>query len=166
MWARTGITTGEPGLGDDGQPSATYRSEGLELGPDGTSGEAGDLSWQIDWDASHQRGLATFPRWAWEREALPVLQAVPAPSMEVSGWVDHAGRRYDIDGHGQVARIFGHGSAERWGWLHADLGDGDVIELVTAVSTRPGLKKLPPVSFLRMRIGGHDWPDTAWRHGA
>jgi len=160
VWARTGITEGDPAADADSRPSATYRSEGLELGPAGTAGEAGELSWQIHWDSSDQQGLATFPRWAWEREALPAAQVVPAPSLEVSGWVDHAGRRYDINGHGQVAHIFGHGSAERWGWLHADLGDGDVIELVTAVSTRPGLNKLPPMSFLRMRVAGYDWPTT------
>lgn len=160
VWARSGITEGDPAPDDMGRPSASFRCEGLDLGPNGTEGEAGGLSWQIRWDATGQRRLATFPRWAWEREALPAAQVVPAPSMEVSGWVDHDGRRHTIDGHGQVARIFGHGSAQRWGWLHADLGDGDVIELVTAVSTRPGLRHAPPVSFLRMRVDGYDWPRT------
>jgi hypothetical protein len=173
VWGRTGSTEGDPGAGPDGTPERTFRCEGLALGPhgstgtagivgagEGDSGETGELRWDLRWDSSAQQGLATFPRWAWDREALPAAQVVPAPSMEATGWVEHGGRRHEVSGHAQVARIFGHGSAERWAWLHADLGDGDVVELVTAVSRRPALRNLPPLSFLKVRVGGQDWPSA------
>jgi hypothetical protein len=57
-----------------------------------------------------------------------------------------------------VAHIYGHGNGERWGWLHADLGDGDVLEIVAAVSHRAGLRRLAPLPFVRLRQNGVDWP--------
>lgn len=57
-----------------------------------------------------------------------------------------------------MAHIYGHGNAKRWGWIHADLGDGDVLEVVTAVSHKPGLRRLAPLAFVRFRIDGKDWP--------
>ncbi len=41
---------------------------------------------------------------------------------------------------------------------HADLGDGDVLEAVTAVSHKPGLRRLAPMAFVRFRLDGKDWP--------
>ena len=64
---------------------------------------------------------------------------------------------------GASARIYGHGNARRWAWLHADLGEGDVLEIVAAVSMRPGLRRLPPLVFLRLRRGGRTWPRRAER---
>ncbi len=159
-WARTGVEPADSESDQGGGDGGGFAIRGLRLDPKGTEGEADDIAWHLDWDATDQRGLATFPRWAWEREVLPAAQVVPAPSMEVSGWATVADRRYEIRGHGQAARIYGHGNAHRWGWLHADLGDGDVIELVTAVSRRPGLKALPPIAFLRLRVGELVWPNT------
>ncbi|MEZ5238306.1 MAG: hypothetical protein R2716_04970 [Microthrixaceae bacterium] len=154
VWARTGTIEGDP----SGDP-ATFECPGLTIGPGGSAGEAGPLSWQLDWDSSGQRGMATFGRPAWERELLPGAQVVPAPDLSVDGWVDNAGTRLDLEGaHGAVARIYGHGNAQRWAWLHAELGGGDLLELVTAVSTRPVLERLPPVTFIRFRLDGVDWP--------
>lgn len=153
-WHRTGTTVGAP----EGDP-ATFCCDGLRLGPSGSSGSAGPLSWDLSWDAATQRGVPTFGRVAWERQLLPAAQVVPAPDLSVDGWVRHDGRRLELaSSHGAVARIYGHGNAERWAWLHADLGGGDLVELVTAVSTRPGLNRLPPVSFVRFRLGGEVWP--------
>ena len=59
---------------------------------------------------------------------------------------------------GAVARIFGHGNPARWAWLHADLGGGDVLEVVAAVSHRPGLDRLPALPMVQLRFGGRDWP--------
>ena len=43
--------------------------------------------------------------------------------------------------------------------LRDDVFDGAVLELVTAVSRRPALRRLPPLAFLRLRVPGHrDWP--------
>ncbi len=69
------------------------------------------------------------------------------------------GRTLELDGApGGAARIYGHGNAERWGWLHADLGDGDVLEVVAAVPRRPSLRRLPPLPFVRLRLDAVDWP--------
>jgi hypothetical protein len=103
--------------------------------------------------------LFTFPRWVWERELLPASQVVPAPVATYDGSFTAGDRVYALHGAtGASARIYGHGSARRWGWLHADLGGGDVLELVAAVSTRPGLSALPPLTFLQLRVDGRDLP--------
>ena len=101
----------------------------------------------------------TFPRAAWEREVLPGAQVVAMPSAPARGVV--AG--HEVEGTIALARIYGHGNAERWGWLHADLGRGDVCEVVTAVSRRGGLRRLPPAAFVRFRLGGRDLPLAAAR---
>jgi hypothetical protein len=45
----------------------------------------------------------------------------------------------------------------RTGRALADLGDA-VLEIVTAVSTKPLLRRLPPLTFLRLRGTDGDWP--------
>jgi hypothetical protein len=105
------------------------------------------------------RPLFTFPRWAWRRELLPAAQIVPVPAAAFTGTVRHRDRVIELAGApGATARIYGHGNARRWAWLHADLGGGDVCEVVAAISTRPGLDRLPPLPFVRLRVGGRDWP--------
>jgi len=142
-----------------GPDQRVFECDGFRLGPDGSHGRIEDLAWELSWDGSGQRGIATFGRPAWERELLPAAQVVPAPDLSPVGWVEHDGRRWELsDAHGQCARIHGHGNAERWGWLHAELGGGDLVELVSATSTRPGLNRLPPVCFVRFRLGGEVWP--------
>jgi hypothetical protein len=84
---------------------------------------------------------------------------VIAPTAEFTGSLSVAGTAARIDGwRGGVAHIYGHGNAKRWGWMHADLGDGDVVEAVSAVSHKPGLRRLAPMAFVRFRIDGRDWP--------
>ncbi|MEV4008403.1 hypothetical protein [Actinomadura sp. NPDC049753] len=103
--------------------------------------------------------LYTFPRWAWESELLPAAQIVPKPAASYDGVVRFGDRVLDLAAApGASARIYGHGNARRWAWLHADLGDGDVCEIVAAVSTRPGLDRLPPLPFVRLRVDGADLP--------
>jgi len=160
VWERTGVDETSSPADLAGDHPETFSIEGLNLGPSGSSGKTETLSWDLRWDSSDQAPVSTIPHWAWKREILPAAQQVPAPNLEASGWVEHHGTKYDFDGHGQVARIYGQGNALRWGWLHADLGDGDVIEVVTAVSKKVGLRKLPPTTFLRMRVGGEIWPKT------
>lgn len=127
-------------------------------------GTAGELSWDLTRTSSGGSTLWTFPRYAWERELLPAAQVVPAPSATYAGTVRCDGRELVLDGaRGASARIYGHGNARRWGWLHADLGGGDVLELVSAVSTRPGLSALPPLTFLQLRVDGIDLPHDALR---
>ena len=134
-------------------------SYGTALPPDELRGTAGELAWDLRCVAAGGPPLYTFPRYVWERELLPAAQAVPAPAASYDGTFSFGDRVFDLCGaRGASARIYGHGSARRWGWLHADLGGGDVLEIVSAVSTRPGLKALPPLTFLQLRVDGADRP--------
>ena len=100
-----------------------------------------------------------FPARAWDRELLPGAQVVIAPTADFTGSLTVGDTASPIDGwRGGVAHIYGHGNAKRWGWVHADLGNGDVCEAVTAVSHKPGLRRLAPMAFVRFRIDGKDWP--------
>ncbi len=122
------------------------------------TGRAGALAWDLRWKHAGAP-LWTFPRVAWERELLPGAQVVLAPTATFTGSVTLRGTPHRVDGwRGGVAHIYGRGNAKRWGWIHADLGDGDVLEVVTAVSHTPGLSRLPPIAFIRFRIDGKDWP--------
>lgn len=112
------------------------------------------------WDLACTAGgeaVWTFPRPVWMRELLPAAQVLAAPALLLTGRIEVDGHVLDLDGvPAGSARIYGHGNAARWGWLHADLGGGDVLELVSAVSLRPGLRKLPPFTFAQLRIDGRD----------
>jgi hypothetical protein len=137
---------------------AWFSAAGVRAAPGDLAGCAGSLAWQLRWKDTGAP-LWTFPRVAWERQLLPGAQVVIAPTADFTGsvTVDHTIHR--IDGwRGAVAHIYGRGNAKRWGWVHADLGDGDVLEVVTAVSHTPGLRRLRPMPFIRLRIDGKDWP--------
>lgn len=126
--------------------------------PGRRTGKAGDIAWDLRYEDG-SAPLFTFPPATWRRELLPGAQVVPAPAAAFSGTVDVAGRRLTLDrAPGAAARIYGHGNAERWAWLHADLGGGDVLEVVAAVPRRPGLRRLPPLPMVQLRLGGRDWP--------
>ena len=137
---------------------AWFESGGVRMGPDGLTGRAGSLAWQLFW-ADAGAPLWTFPRMAWERELLPAAQVVVAPTADFGGSLTVDDDTQRLDGwRGGIAHIYGHGNAERWGWIHADLGDGNVVEVVAAVSRKPGLRRLPPLAFVRFRLDGKDWP--------
>lgn len=125
---------------------------------DRLTGTAGPITWDLR-ESGGGRPIHTFPRWAWERELLPAAQIVPKPAAVYGGAVRFGDRVLELEGApGASARIYGHGNARRWAWLHADLGGGDVCEIVAAVSTRPGLDRLPPLPFVRLRVDGRDLP--------
>ncbi|MBV8160923.1 MAG: hypothetical protein JO265_08375, partial [Acidimicrobiia bacterium] len=112
------------------------------------------------WDLTFGDGsppLYTFPTLTWDRELLPAAQVLPYPTATFQGTV---GDVRITSGRGALARIYGHGSAERWGWLHADLGGGDVVEIVAAGPRRRGPLPLPirPLPVVRLRTAGRDWP--------
>jgi hypothetical protein len=143
---------------DPWKPSGAFSVPGVSLDAGGLRGRAEALSWELT-ARGEGAPLFTFPRWAWRRELLPAAQVVAAPSAAFTGTVRCGDRVLDLrEAPGATARIYGHGNARRWAWLHADLGDGDVCEVVAAVSTRPGLDRLPPLPFVRLRAGGVDWP--------
>src|SRR4051794_10949224 len=151
-WERFGPSPASTSYDD----STWAAAEGATLRPTGATGRAGDLQWQLEWRADGDP-IWTFPRWAWRRQLLPAAQVVPLPHTRMSGTV--AGRPFD--GFGNVAHIYGHGNAQRWVWLHADLGDGDVLELVAATARRRGLRLPPPPPLVQLRIDGKDWPPDA-----
>jgi hypothetical protein len=129
--------------------------------PASLSGKLGRVEWDlVSTTSSEQRPLFTFPKWAWEREVFPAAQVVPYPSIALGGTLALEGRELSLspETRGNLAHIYGHGNAERWGWLHADLGGGDVLEIVTAVSRRKGLSHLKPLAFVQLRTAGADWP--------
>jgi hypothetical protein len=139
-----------------------FASDDVLMTPATLRGSAGTGSQRVRWElTAAQDGppLFTFPRWAWEREALPGAQIVPVPTGTFTGTVRYGDRDLTLTGApGATAHVYGHGNPRRWAWLHADLGGGDVCEVVAATSTRAGLNKLPPLPFVRLRIGGEDWP--------
>ena len=138
--------------------AAWFEAAGARVGDDHLSGRAGSLAWDLSWTDS-AAPLWTFPRATWERELLPAAQVVVAPTADFAGSLTIGDIAHRVDGwRGGLAHIYGHGNAERWGWIHADLGGGDVLEVVAAVSGKPGLRRLPPLAFLRFRIDGKDWP--------
>ena len=149
------VTVSEPGEGP-----LLRRFELPEPAYDGRLvGSAGEISWDLEPGAAPQRPLWTFPRWAWRRELLPAAQVVARPSATYAGTVRVGEREIVLDGaRGADARLYGHGNGKEWCWLHADLGGGDVLELVAAVSMRPGLDRLPPLPLLALRVDGRDRP--------
>jgi hypothetical protein len=137
---------------------AVFAAGDVRAGVDRLTGSAGEVSWDLA-VAGGGVPLYTFPRWAWHRELLPAAQIVPQPEARYTGTVHIGQSTLDLAGApGNTAHIYGHGNARRWAWLHADLGGGDVCEVVAAVSTRPGLRRLAPLAFVRLRANGIELP--------
>lgn len=137
---------------------AWFDIAGVRMAPPELTGRTRSLAWELSWKDT-AAPLWTFPRVAWERELLPGAQVVIAPTAVFAGSLAVGETTHRVDSwRGSVAHIYGHGNAKRWGWIHADLGDGDVLEVVTAVSHKPGLRRLAPLAFVRFRIDGKDWP--------
>jgi hypothetical protein len=121
-------------------------------------GSADGATWDLTY-SNDQLPLFTFPRAVWEHELFPSAQIVPAPKASFSGRVTLGDHVLELErAPGGAAHIYGQGNAQRWGWLHADLGDGDVLEIVAAVSRRAVLRHLPPLAFVRLRHNASDWP--------
>ncbi|MFE4823594.1 hypothetical protein ACFRFU_45935 [Streptomyces sp. NPDC056704] len=140
-----------------------FTAEDIRVRPGRLTGSAGTFTWALT-ESPEGPALHTFPRWSWRRPWLPASHMLPAARARYSGTI-----RYDTgelrldDAPGAGARIYGHGNARRWAWLHADLGGGDVLEIIAAVSMRRGLDRLPPLVFLRLHRNGRTWPRRAER---
>ncbi|MFC9238354.1 hypothetical protein ACFTZK_18120 [Streptomyces decoyicus] len=140
-----------------------FRADGIVARAGHLQGAAGDFRWELT-ERPEDGPLFTFPRWSWRRPRLPAAQMLPAARASYDGTVTYGSEKLTLQGApGASARIYGHGNARRWAWLHADLGEGDVLEIVAAVSMRPGLRRLPPLVFLRLRRDGRTWPRRAER---
>ncbi len=143
-----------------------FEADGVRAAPGRLSGAAGPMSWDLA-ERAADAPLFTFPRWSWRRPLLPAAQILPAARATYHGTFRDEDGTIELAGApGASARIYGHGNARRWSWLHADLGGGDVLEIVAAVSMRPGLRRLPPLVFLRLRRGGRTWPRRPERSAA
>lgn len=140
------------------RPGEGFTAAGASATPGRLTGSADTFRWDLTERATDEP-LFTFPRWSWRRPLLPAAQILPAARAVYDGTFSYDGTTLTLDGApGGSARIYGHGNARRWAWLHADLGGGDVLEVVAAVSMRPVLRRLPPLVFLRLRRGGGTWP--------
>jgi len=145
----------------DETDGALSRTAGATFDPPTLRGQAGRVRWDLHWVHDvESRPLFTFPAWVWSRDVLPAAAVAPVPDALFVGSiaVDGVARVLSPSTRGGIGHIYGHGNAERWGWLHAGLGDGDVLEIVSAVSRRAGLNRLPPLAFVQLRRSGHDWP--------
>lgn len=130
------------------------------------AGRAGDLTWDLVRTAGGPP-LRPFPRRAWDSGLLPAVQVVADPVARFSGTVRTGDQVLALqDAPGADGRIRGRANPERWGWLHADLGDGDVCEVVTAVARGRGLDRVPPVAAVRFRLAGEDRPRVPLLHAA
>ena len=140
-------------------PGARWFGVGdVEIGADRWCGATDSLRWDL-----RVRGggppLYTFPKLVWDRQLLPGAQVVPSPDARIEGTITAGVTTVPVDGTGAVARIFGHGSAQRWGWLHAALDGDGVLEIVTATAHRAGLRRVPPLAMVQLRLAGEDdWP--------
>ncbi|MFF3941020.1 hypothetical protein [Streptomyces phaeofaciens] len=142
-----------------------FEADGVGVAPGRLTGSAQDgaIRWSLT-ERPTDAPLFTFPRWSWRHPLLPASHVLPAARALYDGTVTHDGTTLTLtSAPGASARIYGLGNARRWAWLHADLGGGDVLEIVAAVSMRPGLDRLPPMVFLRLRRGGRTWPRRAER---
>lgn len=154
-WRRFGSATTAPGT--DGR--TWFEAGGATIEPRRMAGSTEGATWDLGIVPSGQPPMWAFPAPAWEREVLPAAQVLAGAGATVDGTVEIDGLRVELS-HAVAgsARIYGHGNAKRWGWLHADLGAGDILEVISAVSTRPGLRLLPPATFLQLRLDGRDLP--------
>lgn len=137
---------------------AWLQGASVSTGPNHLTGTTDDWSWDLTW-TTDEKPIWTLPKAMWVREALPSAHVVMSPRAAFTGTVDEAGVTTRFDGVGNVAHIYGHGNAERWSWLHADLDEETILEVVVAVSRRPGMRRLPPLPFVQLRRAGQpDWP--------
>jgi hypothetical protein len=131
---------------------------GCSISSERLAGQTDTMRWELAWSSSSPP-LYTFPAWSWRRELLPAAHMLPAPSAVFTGTFSQGNRTYQLTrATGALARIYGKGNAWRWAWLHADLGHGDVLEIVAAASHRRLFRPLGMVPFVQLRYHGRDWP--------
>lgn len=121
------------------------------------AGKTGGLTWDITL-ATEAPSLYSFPKWSWEREVLPGAHVVDIPQAIFTGEITIDGEMHPLKAYGGQAHIYSHGSPPRWSWLHADLDNGDLCEIVAAAPHLPGNLKIPPRPVIRLRLDGKDYP--------
>ena len=146
---------------DAGAPGHPPTIPEVEAGPRVVAGQCETAEWTLTarWSATP---LYPFPRWGWRHELLPATQLVATPGARFDGTIRIAGREFVFtDAPGASSRIYGTGNAHRWAWLHADLDEETVLEVVAAVSHLAPLRRLPPLTFVRLRTPAGDLPTFA-----
>lgn len=140
LWFAAGMVRAEPGI---------------------RRGNAGAIHWDLHYEDGC-KPMFTFPAVAWRHPLLPSAQIVASPCAIFRGSVRVGSRVFKLsDARGGSARIYGNGNAEEWVWLHADLGDGDLLEIVAAVARHRPLNRLRALPFVQLRLGGRDWPKSS-----
>jgi hypothetical protein len=119
------------------------------------------------WDLSWQPRLPAYGHVHPALRAAKVAKTIlflPHPDVEVSGWIDVAGRRIDVAGaRGGQAHLWGAKHATRWAWVHCSdfvgsNGDPRSDAFVDGVSVfvpRFG-RELGPNTPVVAHVGGHD----------
>lgn len=147
-------------VGDEG---VLLRGNGWSVEPGRYQGRTATFTWDIAVEGDAP-GLYTFPRWAWEREVLPGAQIVDVPQAKFRGRMAVGGSERTLEAFGAQAHIYGHGSAAKWAWLHADLDEDTTLEVVAAVPHVPfplpsGIGvRVPALPVARLRFRGRDEP--------
>jgi hypothetical protein len=137
--------------------SAWLQGSTFSAGPQRLTGSVAAATWDLSW-TSDEPPLWTMSAAAWKRELLPSAHVVFAPRARLRGSVTINGASQSIDATGNLSHIYGHGNAQRWAWLHAELDGDTTLELIAAVGRRPAMRRLPPLSFIQLRSHGKDWP--------
>lgn len=133
----------------------------VDAGPRVFAGRCKTAEWTLTarWSAAP---MYTFPRWTWRHEVLPATHLVATPGARFDGTIRIDGHEFVFsDASGAASRIYGTGNAHRWAWLHADLEEGTVLEVVAAVSHLAPLRRLSPLTFVRLRTPVGDLPRFA-----
>ncbi len=152
-------------------PLQSLAEHGMTVSPQRMSGDLGDVSWDLRCAGNRSQPLFPMSRTVWRRSLLPASQIVPQPSARFSGPIGYPAKKLSLqDASGASARVYGHGNAQRWIWLHADLGNDDVLEIIGAVARQHSLRWLPMLVFIQLRRHGKVWPRfpllAAWRFHA
>ncbi|MBV9484780.1 MAG: hypothetical protein JO246_01845 [Frankiaceae bacterium] len=160
-WLATFPVDGPPSYERFGPEAVTPAGEdwmsgsNFSIGPTRLTGTLTGTAWDLEW-ATDEPPMWTMSKATWQREILPSSHVVLAPKARLIGIVN----AQPIDAVGNLSHIYGHGNAQRWAWLHADLDDTTSLEVIAAVGRRPALRRLPPLAFVQLRRHGHDWPSN------
>lgn len=138
-------------------PRQGFLAEDVSALPGRLAGSAGSFTWELT-ETPQGAPVHTFPRWSWRRPWLPASQMLPAARCLYTGTVRYGAAELRLEeAVGASARIYGHGNARRWAWLHADLGGGDVLEIIAAVSSPTSTGTAAPHSRSATRRWSRRW---------
>jgi hypothetical protein len=135
------------------------------LGMEGTQGQLGHavLQWQCDWKAPGTTQRLFPGAWLYAAPLPKTKVTAPAPDLEVWGELTIAGERIRVaKSPGYIGHLWGTAMAEEWAWAQCNNFDGAKAEceMLSAVIRMAGCTT-PPLSLVRMTIGGEVWRFTS-----